>query len=148
MTGEKKIEPVIIFKRANLFWIYMHILCVDIFLNLRINFETITCWGSAQITKILLPTQPQIVQDLSSSNAVTINEDSRRPNARITPLHMRWWWSRCSRPQCCEDLNVTIPVRKHRCNDLVSHVQHLVVLVHIRWTMTPSETRIQPRLWK
>jgi hypothetical protein len=31
-----------------------------------------------------------------------------------------------------------MPVRQHWCNDIVPHVQHLVVLVHVRCTMTSS----------
>jgi hypothetical protein len=49
---------------------------------------------------------------------------------------MRWWWSRRSRPQGSDDLNATTPVRQYRCNDPAPQVQHLQVLVHIRWKMT------------
>jgi hypothetical protein len=55
--------------------------------------SAVFCWGSVQITKKLLPTQPTISQDLSRSNVVKINEDSvmypRRSNAEITPPHRR-----------------------------------------------------------
>jgi hypothetical protein len=34
------------------------------------------CWGSVQITKEIITTQPQIAQDLSRSNVVMINGDS------------------------------------------------------------------------
>jgi hypothetical protein len=69
--------------------------------------------GFGANNKNLLPTEPQISQIYLSSNAVTINRDSytypRRPNAGITPPHLRWWWSRCSRPQDHEELDTTMP---------------------------------------
>jgi hypothetical protein len=56
-----------------------------------------------QITKKLFLCNPELPKDLSISNAVTVNRCSTtypwRPNAGITPLHRRWWWSQCSRPQ-------------------------------------------------
>jgi hypothetical protein len=82
---------------------------------LRIDRLWYHCWGSLQITKKLFPTEPRIAEIYLSSSAVTINRDSdtypHRPIAGITPLHMCWWWSRHSRPQGREELNVTMPRR-------------------------------------
>jgi hypothetical protein len=66
----------------------------------------------------------------------------RRPNTGITPPHRRWWWSRRSRPQGHVECDVTTPVRQYQHNDPAPQVQHLQSFVHIRWTMTPSGSRI------
>jgi hypothetical protein len=56
-----------------------------------------------QITNFLFLCNPELPKDLSINNSITVNWCSAiypwRPNAGITPLHMSWWWSRCSRPQ-------------------------------------------------
>jgi hypothetical protein len=47
-------------------------------LTLTKNYAHPICWGSVLITKKILPTQPQIAQDLSRSNDVMITGDRRR----------------------------------------------------------------------
>jgi hypothetical protein len=104
------------------------------------------CWGLVQIIKIYYLWNPKLPKIYLCSNVVMINGDSVtypcRPNAWITLSHKRWRWRRCSRPQGREDLDVVKPVWQHRHNDLVPHVQHLVVLVHVWWMMNPFGSRI------
>jgi hypothetical protein len=87
------------------------------------------CWGSVEITKIYYLRNPELPKIYLCSNTATINGDSVtypcRPNAGIALPHKSWRWRQRSRPQDREDLDMAIPVRQHRRNDLVSHVQHL-----------------------
>jgi hypothetical protein len=119
---------------------------------LRIDRLWCHCWGSMQITKIYYLRNPELPKIYLCSNAVTIKGDAetypRRPNTGITLPHKRWRWRWHSRPQGREYLDATTPVQQHRWNDIVPHVQHLVVLVHVQCMMTPSGSRIQPRLRK
>jgi hypothetical protein len=124
-------------------------MCSNLTSILRIDRLWYHCWGSTQITK-KIPTEPWIAQIYLSSYAVTINRDSdtypRRPNAGITLPHKCWWWSQRSRPQGREGLDVRMPRRhgamtpvwEYRRTDIVPHVQYLIVLAHVRHTMTPS----------
>jgi hypothetical protein len=105
--------------------------------------------GFGANNKNLLPIESRIAQIYLSSNAITINGDSvtypRKPIAGITLPHKRLRWRRHSRPQGREDLDATTQVwqapaqrhgatmlvQQHRRNDVVSHVQYLVVLAHV-----------------
>jgi hypothetical protein len=69
-----------------------------------------------------------------------------RPIAGIMPPHRHWWWSR-RRPTLrswrTRRINTTAlcamtPMRWHLHNNIVLHVEYVVVLLHVRHTMTPS----------
>jgi hypothetical protein len=43
-----------------------------------------------------------------------------------------------STPQCHNAPGATMPVQQHQHSNIVPHVQYLIVLAHVRRTMTPS----------